>query len=51
MAGCPREQAFPAGPQPGLLGLGHLAVIRQGEELGPQSHGCLISLRLKSLER
>ena len=49
VAACPGEQPLPEGTQPGLLGLGHLTVVRQGEELGPQAHGFLTSSRWKSL--
>ena len=44
----PREgpsQTLPHGMQPGLLGLGHLAVVHQGEELAPQAHGVLVPSR------
>ena len=43
------EQGLPEGTQPGLLGPGYLAVVGQGEELGPQAHGSLLSARLRSL--
>jgi hypothetical protein len=39
------QQALPHGMQPGLLGLGHLAVVCQGEELAPQAHGVLVPSR------
>ena len=39
------QQALPHGMQPGLLGLGYLAVVRQGEELAPQAHGVLFPSR------
>ena len=42
-AGRAGEQPFPVGAQPCLLHLGHLTVIRHGEEPAPQRHDCLIS--------
>jgi hypothetical protein len=45
--GQPGEQPLAERAQPGLLGLGHLAVVREREELGPQAHGFLVSVRLR----
>jgi hypothetical protein len=51
MAFRPGQQALPEAAEPGLLALGYLAVVRHGEEPGPESHGCLNSLPLISLMR
>ena len=39
----PATKVLPEGAQPRPLGPGNLAVVGQGEELGPESHGCLDS--------
>ena len=45
----PGEQALTEGTQPGLLGLGHLTVVRHGEQLGTQAHRFLTSVRSRLL--
>ena len=35
------EHRLSVGSQPGLFDLGHLAVVRRGEEPAPKCHGCL----------